>query len=151
MIRRGLEQTVLRKHDALPEAITRLIEVGRAEGFGFVDRLVREWESGENRFAAPGEVFVCAYAGIDLVGFGGLNADPYGGDAFTGRIRHVFVDPAARGRGVGSLVVLELVRAARPHFRRLRLRTRQAAPFYEQLGFARVAEPDATHAIDVAS
>jgi len=30
------------------------------EGFDFIERLIKEWSSGENRFDAPGEI-LCGY------------------------------------------------------------------------------------------
>jgi GNAT superfamily N-acetyltransferase len=133
----------------LPPAIARLAEISRAEGFPFVERLVREWETGENRFARPGEVFLGSYVDDVLVGFGGLNCDPYSGDPDEGRIRHVYFDPSVRGLGLGGVLVRELVRRAEPAFLRLRLVTRQAGPFYEHLGFLPATGPNVTHVFDL--
>ena len=41
----------------LPVAIARLVDISRGEGFPFVERLVREWEQGANRFAKPGPFY----------------------------------------------------------------------------------------------
>jgi N-acetylglutamate synthase-like GNAT family acetyltransferase len=133
----------------LPANIARLAELAGREGFPFVERLVREWESGENRFAAPREVFFFLYRDGALAGFGGLNVDPYAGDEAVGRVRHVYVDPDLRGSGLGARLVRAIVVAAHPGFRRLRLATRQAAPFYESLGFAPTSEDGATHVMDL--
>jgi GNAT superfamily N-acetyltransferase len=137
----------IRVASGLPDGIDRLVGLGRGEGFAFVERLVREWRSGENRFAGPGEVFLAAYLGGSLVGFGGLNRDPFCGEPGVGRLRHLYVGPDARGLGVGAALVRELVGRAHPAFARLRLATRQAAPFYEHLGFVPVEEERATHAL----
>lgn len=131
----------------LPIGITRVVEVGRAEGFRFVDRLVHEWQTGRNRFGGPGELFLCAYLDDSLVGFGGLNRDPYVRERSAGRVRHVYLEPGARGVGLGAALVRELIREARPAFSRLRLTTQQAAPFYEHLGFVPAAEAKATHVL----
>jgi len=133
----------------LPSGIARLAAEGRVEGFRFVDRLIEEWSSGENRFAAPGERFLCLYEGSELVGFGGLNADGVLAEPGVGRVRHVYVAAAARGRGHGGRLVREIIRTARPVFHRIRLRTRQAAPFYESLGFVPSEEPEATHVLEL--
>lgn len=133
----------------LPAEIERLAEIGAREGFSFVERLVREWQSGENRFAAPREVFFFLYRDGALAGFGGLNVDPYAGDTSVGRVRHVYVDPSLRGGGLGGRLVRAIVGAARPGFGRLRLATRQAAAFYENLGFVPTAEEGATHVMEL--
>lgn len=138
-------QIEIREHNELPARVARLLEVGLAEGFSFVRRFVAEWEAGLNRFGGPGEVSLFAYLDGELVGFGGLNVDPYQSEPSVGRVRHVYVDPTVRGRGVGAALVRELVRGARPAFATLRLSAEQAAPFYEHLGFAPVTEPKATH------
>lgn len=135
----------------LPSAIARLVEIGRGEGFRFVERLVDEWETGANRFDGAGEVFLGAYAGDRLVGFGGLNRDPYCREPRVGRIRHVYLEPAARGQGLGGALVCDLIRIGRPAFSRLRLATQQAAAFYEHLGFVPAVEPKATHVLPLAA
>lgn len=133
----------------LPVGIPRLQAIGRAEGFRFIDRLVLEWNRGENRFARSGEIFLCAYLDDSLVGFGGLNRDPYSRIPREGRIRHVYVEPDARGLGLGASLVRELIERARPSFDRLRLATQQVARFYERQGFQPVSEPKATHALEL--
>lgn len=131
-----------------PDGISTLLEVSLAEGHNLVERLVDDWEDGSNRFDQPGEVALGAWVGSKLVAVGGLNRDPYIEDADVGRIRHLYVSPQARGRGVGRVLVLALLEEARKTFRRVRLRTSQhgASELYLSLGFERIGdEPDATH------
>ena len=142
-------QIEIREERELPPQIARLVEIGLGEGFTFVGRFVAEWEAGRNRFNRPGEVSLFAYLEGALVGFGGLNVDPYQAQPTVGRVRHVYVEPVARRRGIGGALVRELVRRARPTFATLRLHTQQAAPFYEHLGFARVSEHKATHKLSL--
>jgi GNAT superfamily N-acetyltransferase len=57
---------------------------------------------------------------------------------------HLFVDPAAQRRGIGTALVREAIARCRGRSARGRLRlnaARNAVPFYERLGFTRV--PDA--------
>jgi GNAT superfamily N-acetyltransferase len=124
-----------------------LVAESEREGFRFLARLVREFDDGGNRFAAPGEALLGCYRGAELVGVGGLNRDPYSPEPRVGRLRHLYVSPPFRRRRVGRTLVDALVAAARPHFGVLLLRTDTpaAARFYEALGFAPVALPYATH------
>ena len=118
-----------------------------AEGFGFVDRLVREWQTGANTFCAAGERFVVARVDGRAAGICGLNRDVSAPDGATGRLRHLYVRPAWRRQGVGTALVEEVLGSARSAFSRVRLRTDTAAAgaFYAALGFAGSTEPNATH------
>ena len=135
-----------------PDAIAPLLHASRMEGLRLVERLVDEYESGANRFDHLGEVLLGAFADGQLIGVGGVNRDPYAPDTNTGRLRHLYVLPEWRQRGVGRQLVEALVAQAAPHFALLRLRTTNplAARFYERLGFAVVAGDDeATHRLDL--
>jgi GNAT superfamily N-acetyltransferase len=133
---------------SLPDDIAALLGASLAEGHNLVKRLVDEWNDGSNRFDLPGEIALEARLGRKLVGVGGLNRDPYLDDPAAGRIRHLYVLPEARRRGVGRSLVLALIAQARPTFSRVRLRTSQpdASLLYMALGFEETGdEPDATH------
>ncbi|MDJ0953267.1 MAG: GNAT family N-acetyltransferase [Acidimicrobiia bacterium] len=123
----------------------------RAENHRFVARTVGEWASGTNRFDRPGERFLLARAAAVTVGMCGLNIDPFAGDPTIGRIRHLYVAPEHRRRGIGRRLVADCLDAAKPTFVRVRLRTfdPDAAAFYLALGFAAVDEEDATHSRDI--
>jgi GNAT superfamily N-acetyltransferase len=118
-----------------------------AEGFGFIQTLVEQWASAENRFDAPGEI-LCGHLDQGLlVAVGALNIDPFAGDNKIGRIRKIYVRPAWRNKGVGRALVTTLVEEARKSFRAVRLRAdnMNAARLYEKIGFAPIESPDATH------
>ncbi len=129
------------------EGIDALQAEARHEGYRFIDTLVREWESGANRFDAPGECLLGHFDGGSLVAVGGLNIDPFAGDARIGRIRRVYVRREWRGKGIGRMLVSALIEEARPHFQcaRLRAENPEAARLYERLGFVPIGVPDATH------
>lgn len=131
----------------LPRDIGVLLDASLSEGFDFVDRLVRFWEDGSNRFDRPGEILLQVRSGAALLAVGGLNVDPYIDDPSVGRLRHVYVLPSARGTGVGSLLVRSLVDRGFGRFDRIRLRvgTPDGGPFYEALGFVATDEERATH------
>ena len=127
--------------------IEQLQSEALGEGYNFIETLVSDWTSGQNRFDGPGEI-LCGHLDQGLVvAVGGLNCDPFAKDPEVGRIRRVYVRAAWRNQGVGSALVTALVAEARKHFRcvRLRAETVGAARLYERLGFSPIADPDATH------
>jgi GNAT superfamily N-acetyltransferase len=127
--------------------LARLVAVAATEGHLFVARLRDEWTSGSNRFDRPGELLLGVTLNDALIAVGGLNADPYFGETGVGRLRRVYVDPPWRGRGIGRLLVTQLLERARRHFATVRLRTHSAgaASFYTRLGFRAVGAPQTTH------
>jgi GNAT superfamily N-acetyltransferase len=136
-----------------PALLAPLLAASEAEGFGFLRRLAREWESGGGRFDGPGEVLLGICDGPAWLAVGGLTADPYSPEAGLGRLRHIYVRADVRRSGLGRMLVEALEAHARPRFRALVLRTdtESAARFYETLGYRRLP-PDgtATHRRDLA-
>ena len=120
----------------------------RGEGRTFVERLADEWASGRNRFDSAGELLLGAFDMTTLVGVGGLNRDPYTTQPDVARLRHLYVRPAWRRRGIGAALVGALITRARDAgFICVRLRTsdERAARLYEKQGLVAIVEPDATH------
>ena len=141
---------VVRSVESLPAGIDALVAESEAEGFAFLTRLVREWQSGANRFDAPGEVLLVASVEGQLAGVCGLNVDPFAGQPHVGRIRHLYVRPPLRRHGVGEALLRAAVEHAAGHgFREIRLRTStsDAARFYERRGFVSSELPSATHVL----
>lgn len=138
---------LIRPLAALPPGLGALRGEAAMEGFRFMDRLVREWEARTNRFDRAGEVLLGACAAGELLAVCGLNIDPYAGGADTGRLRHLYVRPAARRRGIGSALVRQALERAEGVFQAVRLRTetREAAAFYARHGFLAVEEERALH------
>jgi GNAT superfamily N-acetyltransferase len=118
-----------------------------SEGFRFVDRLTREWRTGENTFSGPGERLVLARVAGMAAGVCGCNSDASAPGDRTGRLRHLYVRPQLRRLGVGRALVGDLLVAARPSSLRVRLRTDtpEADQFYRALGFVPCAQSNATH------
>ena len=127
--------------------IERLLAEAREEGYDFIETLVEEWASAENRFDAPGEALCGHLEGGLLLAVGGLNLDPFAGRPDIARLRRVYVRPAWRNKGIGRALVTALVDQARTHFRCVRLRAENAdaARLYESMGFSPIQNPDATH------
>lgn len=136
----------------LPEAVIALVQRGVEEGEQFLSRLQSEWADPEGPYAAPRALLVVATVDGEAAGIAGLIRDPFLNDPRTGRLRHVYVAPPFRRRGVAEAMVRTCLASAQPAFNRVRLRTANphAAQLYERYGFvARPDEPDATHVLDL--
>lgn len=134
----------------LPPQILDLEKAAVAEGFRFLTRLTSEWQSGSQRFDAPGECLMAAYLDRKLVGIGGLSVDPFTHD-HTGRLRRVYVAPASRGQQVGRRLVNALLAHAALHFERVRLYTDtlEGSAFYLRCGFSRIEDAHASHVVRI--
>lgn len=118
-------------------ALDHLVEESLAQQFRFVERLVKEYRSGFNCFNKAGEILITASLKERVIGIAGLNQNPYVDDPEIGRLRHLYVESNWRRRGVGSLLVSQIVKEADQHYQLLTLRTDavEADQFYQQLGF----------------
>jgi GNAT superfamily N-acetyltransferase len=132
--------------------LDRLVDASVAEGFDFVRRLVGDWTSGANRFAAPAETLLIARQDGSAIGVCGLNVDAYGSSDRVGRLRHLYVLADHRRMGIGRALVTRVVAEAAKSFNTLTLRTNspQAAAFYAALGFTPTNRfPSSTHVLDL--
>jgi GNAT superfamily N-acetyltransferase len=138
--------TSIRKIELPVPGIERLQIEALNEGYNFVETLLEDWNSGKNRFDAPGEILCGHFDQGQIIAVGGLNCDPFAADPEVGRIRRVYVRQAWRNRGIGRALVAALVTEARKHFHCVRLRAENAnaACLYERLGFAPIVNTDAT-------
>lgn len=136
--------------DPLPDLVD-LRRESMSEGHGFVERTLAEWDDGSNRFDLTGEGFFIARSNQTVVGMCGLNIDPFLSDPTIGRIRHLYVLPSFRRRGIGKQLVEACLDLARFSFDRVRLRTFDglAVDFYISIGFDTVDEDTATHSLQV--
>jgi len=116
------------------------------DGYAYVERMIHDWKSGANRFDGPGERLVGAFENEKLIGFCGLNRDPYTSEN-AGRIRHLYVSLDHRHLGIARALVNRTLDGDASLFSRIRLRATPASrSFYELLGFEPVDEAEATHA-----
>ncbi|MBS1523364.1 MAG: GNAT family N-acetyltransferase [Bacteroidetes bacterium] len=127
--------------------IDSLVNEAEHNGHDFIQRTIDDWNSGANKFDKPGERLWGLVLGIELIGIGGLNCDPYTEDLNTGRVRHLYVLQAYRRKGYATLLMKVIINNARQHFTVLRLFTdnTSAAEFYEKLGFQNVNTYKASH------
>jgi len=139
----------IRKISLPVDGMDELCNEARSEGYEFIDRLVREWDSGVNRFGATGEALCGCIENERIIAIGGLNCDPFAARAEVGRIRRVYVRAERRGCGVGEALVARLIEEARNSFMVVRLRavSPRAAKFYERLGFEPLEDASATHSL----
>lgn len=82
--------------------IRELAAEGEAEGFRFLARFVRELDAGVATLRGSSHAFLGAFDESSLIAVGGVMPDPYVARAGIGRIRHVYVQPAARRQGSGG-------------------------------------------------
>ena len=137
-------------HDLSTINLAPIIKASRQENYEFIDRLVAEWQSGDNRFDKHGEVLFIALSQQDTVGICGLNIDPYVDDDSCGRVRHLYVLPDYRRYGIGQQLVERVIQQAQDHFTRLNLRTGNPAAdkLYRQLSFdIAIENPTCTHTL----
>lgn len=130
------------------EALAPLVAASRAEGEDFIAELAAALERGD--YAKPRTALFGVYDGA-LAGVCALVPDPYlePADPAVGRLRHLYVLPDRRRRGVATALIGAVVLEARRHYRVLRLRTANpaAARLYEAAGFAAITERAATHVL----
>jgi GNAT superfamily N-acetyltransferase len=129
--------TIKRWDSADPEGISKLVEESKGDGFRFLERLVTEYQSGDNTFQKPGEMLLGAYLDETLIGIGRINQDPYLQNEKTGRIRRFYVSKKHRRQGAGKLLLSTLLTGADDFFdvAVLRTDTKEASRFYIQAGF----------------
>jgi ribosomal protein S18 acetylase RimI-like enzyme len=128
-------------------AVAALARSADREGFRFVSRLMAELAGGAVEPDGERCFFLVAEEDDVVVGIGGVTPDPYQPLESVGRIRHLYIDPAHRRRGLGRALMDALEMRGFRLYEELRLRTDSdpAAPFYEELGYRKVEDPTATH------
>ena len=144
--------SIIRIENLPSDELLQLLEESKRMGFRFVERLIAEWESGDNRFDKDGEALFIARDDKKVVGICGINIDPYLGDPQVGRIRHLYVIAEERRRGIGRKLVQRVIEDARRHFLYLRLRAanEDSYRFYSALGFSSVyRDENCTHILDL--
>ena len=130
-----------------------LVKLARVENVRFLDKLVNDYNTGENTFSAEGEALFTVFVGGELVAVGGLNINPYQAlehhtrVGLIARLRRVYVHPGYRRRGIGAALVRRIELGASPYFELLYLFTDspRAVTFYESLGYSPVKHKKVSH------
>lgn len=127
--------------------IEPLIECSLQENFNFLSRLKNDWLIGANRFDQTNEELCQIRKGEQIIAIGGINNNPYKEAKNVGRIRHLYVLPQYRRKGIGKKLVLYLIDKYKEKYETITLRTdtEEAAQFYEALGFKKVEAENHTH------
>lgn len=145
-----MRQLEIRRMTKLVPEIHVLEQQAQDENFRFVTRLISEWNSGENRFDAPGECLLAGYIGHNIVAIGGISIDPYASRNIA-RVRRFYVTPGARRQKIGGALLAHLIEHAGLHFHSLRVftDTQVGEAFYLRNGFERIDDQHATHAMSL--
>ncbi|HZT88813.1 MAG TPA: GNAT family N-acetyltransferase [Stellaceae bacterium] len=129
---------------ALPPEMAEMAAEARAEGYGFLDRLMRDWSAGAMRFAETGEALWAARRDRVLAGIGGLTLDPVIPGAL--RMRRFYIRRSFRGIGVGRVLVRTLLDAAPPTAATITVNAaRGSERFWEACGFVPDLRDGHTH------
>jgi len=137
--------------EGIDDRLSCLLEQSKAEGHRHLQRLVDEYQSGDNRFDRPGELLLAAVDEDRMIGVCGLNRNPYGERQDIGRVRRLYILQAYRRQGVASRLMEAVVDEAKKHYSALVLFTDQPAAdvFYRSIGFSAGASFEkATHYLE---
>jgi len=132
---------------ALPDGFDALRDEARGQGFGMLDRLARDWESGADRYARENEALLAAFVDGALAGIGGLTHDPVLPGAL--RMRRFYVGQRFRRLGVARRLAEALLALPRGDRKLVTVNagTPAAPAFWEALGFARDNGASHTHVL----
>jgi GNAT superfamily N-acetyltransferase len=124
----------------LPSGLDELAGFAAAEGFGMVDRLIKDHRDGSNTFSKRGESLWVSEQGGRILAVGGINVDPYFDLPSLGRIRHLYVHPRFRRSGIGRQLIQLIEGSGSEYFDTFQLFTAEVAAsrFYEAMGYAPV-------------
>jgi len=118
------------------------------EGYNHINRLITEYNTGENRFDKIGEKLIGLALDDKVVAVCGLNIEPT--DNRLGRIRRLYVLPEHRHRGIGTELVKYLIKHAEQYFQSVvvNIGDLPVQDFYKSMGFRPVINNDSyTHVL----
>ena len=128
----------------LPAGFAAMRDEARAEGFGMLDVLTDDWDTGKTRFERADEALFAGYVGGVLAGIGGLTDDPYIPGAL--RMRRFYVRAAYRRLGAGQAIAAALLARPETAGRTITVNAARASEtFWESLGFVPAPGERQTH------
>lgn len=136
-----LGQFLIQKLDELPEQIVELSLISQSEGFKFINRLISEYQYGQNCFDEVGEALYGMQYANQLIAIGGVNATL---NKHVGRLRRFYVHPEYRRQGIGELLLRSVEEHAKQYFDEIVLYTdtHRAAAFYKKMGYSETNMPN---------
>jgi GNAT superfamily N-acetyltransferase len=136
-----LGQFLIQKLDELPEQIVELSLISQIEGFKFINRLISEYQYGQNCFDEVGEALYGMQYANQLIAIGGVNATL---NKHVGRLRRFYVHPEYRRQGIGELLLRSVEEHAKQYFNEIVLYTdtHRAAVFYKKMGYSETNMPN---------
>lgn len=111
------------------------------EGFIFLHKFEKEWNSGRIRFDREGEGLFLVKKNNKIIGIGGVTISPAAPPTTgIGRIRSLYIKQEARGLGAGTLLLNHIIDFSEQNFAYLQLQTkkRMATNFYKKFGFEKL-------------
>jgi GNAT superfamily N-acetyltransferase len=100
-----------------------LLEESLSEGHRHIQRLVKDYHEGENRFNGTGEALFGVNLNGRVIAICGLNRDPYTKNQGIGRIRRLYVLKRYRRNGIAKKLMEVIIEQARMHYKTLTLFT----------------------------
>jgi len=96
---------IKRISDIHSAGLDEILTESKSLGYGMIERLIFEWESGANDFRKENEAFFAYERGGKVLGVGGINEEPYLHIKHYGRMRHLYVLKEWRRNRVGTEIV----------------------------------------------
>jgi len=124
--------------DIRSAGLDQILTESQKNGYGMIERLITEWESGATDFSGENEAYFAYEKHGEVLGVGGINEEPYLRIKEYGRMRHLYVLKKWRRKGVGREIVSATIEFAKDHYNLMTLMTPKdgsADVFYESLGF----------------
>ncbi len=118
--------------------LDQILTESKKYGYGMIERLITEWESGMTDFSDENEAYFAYEEHGEILGVGGINEEPYLRIKEYGRMRHLYVLKQWRRKGIGKGIVNATIEFAKDHYNLMTLMTPKdgsADAFYESIGF----------------
>jgi GNAT superfamily N-acetyltransferase len=125
--------------------ISHIRNMAEQEGYNMLNRLVTDYDSGENRFDKEGEKLIGNISDDMVTALCGLNIESTNNQ--YGRIRRLYVLPKYRNQGIGTELVNHLITFAGKYYKgvTVNIGNLPVSGFYESTGFSPVNNPSYTH------